>query len=455
MPAFAEEDVYTLAIARFTARSVPPYFELFLSSLPRLISAELKNLPPRYMDKAVLAKKKNEQEIAKIFSAGEDLSRCLDELALRSLEVSTDQDKRRQNILDAQKNVELASEKIPGIGKGTKGSPPKAEAQKTTENAPIPSALWEENRKGFLFEVKGEENLSSTLKAQSIDLLIEGSVQFIGDYASITVIAYDPSLDKEVYRWKDYASPTDPGPLARDFADRITEYVAGRTFARVDFEVSPSSSSIRVNERTLDPSESRLFIFEPSKLDIFASASDRGSYEVSLDVSPGDRKVVKFELPEYSTGVASITTSPAGLPVFIDGIRIGVAPLSYSLTGRRSIASVFGEGGSSAEVVLPAQGNLNLALSPRIKSVDTASSQKAKDDFYGALGYFVLSLPSTTISYAMTSLYYEAWEASGRQSSLQTKLIVSSVALSAFSATSVFFATKAVIRFIAYLSASQ
>jgi hypothetical protein len=424
--------------------------------------AELAVLPPHSDGAAYLEELGKRERGASIFAAGADLAGKLDALALRNLEPGIDPWQRKLNVEDARGKVKSAAGKVAELEKAADGKKvAAATAPGSADAKPVPpreSKLWQDNAEGLLFEAQSAPR-GSLLKDKKVDLLVYGSVEAIGDYVSVVVRGYDAALDRDVFTWQDYASPSDPSPLAGDMADRIASYIAGRAYARIDLEVEPPSAELMVDGRKLASGERRIYSFGTPSVTVDASAPDRSSCEIAIEVKEGDRKKISFELPPFSTGVARISTLPGGLTVFLDGLPLGASPVEATIPGRRSVASAFieseGKVQSSASVIVPASGKAELAIRPSSEDKDLGKRvEKAKDDFYWALGWFMLALPPTTICRGLNSIYYNACEAGGTAELLKA-YNDSSTALAILGTVTGGLAINAIVRLVGYISAAH
>lgn len=453
-PASPEETAagaYVVAVAGFASSGLPSAYQLFLSSLPRLLVAELSVLPPHHDEADYLAELGARTKGSSMYAAGTELAKSLDDLALRGLEPGIVPWQRDLNLKEARDKMSSARDKLNGLVEGKPAENGKqAPGTGLEPTAPLDSRLWDDNSKGLLYESSPAPS-GAALKGKKIDLLVYGSVEAIGDYVSVVIRGYDADLDRDVFTWQDYASPSDPSPLARDLADKISSYIAGKSYARIDLDVSPASAEVRANGRLLSSGERRIFLFGEEPVLVSATAPDRSSCETRVEVKAGDRKRISLELPPFSTGKVTITTDPDGLSIFLDGLPLGASPVTASIPGRRSVASAYieeeGKVKASASVILPDSGEHALAIKPDTGSRDMRKKvEKAKDDFYRALGWLMLALPPTTICQGLNSLYYGV---------SSEKYEYSSLALALMGTLSGGLAVNAIVRLTGYISAAR
>lgn len=444
----ASNTTFTVAVAGFSADGLPSGMSLFASSFPRLLVAELSVLPPREESAEYRAEKASVSSSRTLYSSGAELLSRLDDLALRSLEPGIDPGKRAQNLADARSKIGEARKKLES-GAANPAVPSTGAALST-----IPTALSTENDKGALLALAAG-GPQTTVAGKRIDLLVYGSLEPIGAYVAVDFHVYDTALGRLVYSTRSYAAPSDPAPLARDLGERVCRIVAGRPYARLDLVAKPAAAVLSINGKALEASARRLYLFEKSTLSISAAAPGMSPLETTVEVDLGDRKMVDFELEESRQGTARIDTLPSGLPVYVDGMFAGTAPLELSLSGERSVVESHSGKDASAVSILPSSGAVDVVLEPDSSMKDmVALVDKRRDAFYDALGFFVLSLPPTSISYGLMGTYADAW-GRGRDEAMLANYSASQVSLGICGALNVGLLVNVIIRLIGYIGAAK
>ncbi len=446
---------FIVAVARFESINISSDHDLFLSALPRLMAAGLKSLPPHFETDGYSAERKARTRILSNFVLGADLAQRLDDLSLRSLEPGIEKLRRVQNIDEAAAKVTASRKKL-------------EEALEDTQAGPLPSAppkprvaqLLESNARGELIEL-GASTAAVAAKASKADLLITGRVEEIGGYVSVSIAGWDAALGRVVFAWKEYASPDDPEPLARMLADRIAQEIAGRDFARVDLSIDPASATVSLDGEAIQEGTRCLYFFEPSQVRLEAKAPSRKALRVDLVLALGDRKGLAVSLPIDEEGTITVTTSPSGLPVFLDGAPLGNSPLIAALGSSRAVVTAFDEKGGRAEAVVAPGGAREIILEPRADSAqDAARVSDARRAFYDSLGWFLLALPPFSISYGLNLICNEAAARYTTATTLTTGSLaaayqVSTVSTATLAVAAAGLATNAVLHFITYLKAAR
>lgn len=445
----ASSTTFTVAVAGFSPAGLPSGMELFASSFPRLLIAELSDLPPRYESADYRAEAASVSASQALYASGADLSSRLDDLAIRSLEPGIDPAKRAQNLADARAKVEEARKKLE-TGSANASAPSRA-----PEEGSRSSALSALNDKGGLVSMAAG-GPQATVAGKGIDLLVYGDLEPVGSYVAVDLRVYDAALGRLVYSARSYAAPSDPAPLARDLGERICLIVAGRPYARLDLTASPDAAVLSVDGKALEATKRRLYLFEKTVLMISAIAPGRLPLETAVDIDLGERKRVSFELEESRQGSARIDTVPSGLPVYVDGMFAGTSPLELPLSGERAVVTARSGEGSSATSILPPGGAVDVVLVPDSSEKDrVALVDSRRDAFYDALGLFVLSLPPTSISYGLMSTYADAYVRGGDEDAMLNGYKASGISLAVCGTINVGLLINVIIRLIGYIGAAK
>lgn len=451
----ATTTAWVLGISRFS--SSDPSSKL-ADSLPRLIAAKLKSLPSRVAPEAEAAEAAALIDLRARFSAGADLASKLDARAASFLDPAADENAREQAIMSADKQIADSVKKL------ETATEPKSE-----DSAPKPGAaelqakpvvgrtakLWDGHAKEQLIDTP-DSDLAKAAKAAGVDFLVTGSLTFQSGYAKLILRGYDVSLGREVFAWKSFVSADDPEPLASEMAIKLERWVAGRDYARLAIEASPSSAEVRVEDHLLSGNPRVAYSFSDGPLHLEISAPGFATLTTSVDMALGERKSIEMSLRRIEGGTVSLETNPPGAAVSLDSVPIGKAPLSIDLDGSRGIVAARAEGMETQTLVLPASGDssLNIDLLPSDGLGPSGRIKIAKDDFLKSLGWFILSLPVTTLSSAVFTDYNNAYALSGSESIYNARTISFGVLGAAIVATGV-SATFMIIRLVHYLAVAH
>jgi hypothetical protein len=444
---------WTIGIAQFSSTEESGASTILLSALPRLIVANLQSLPtrrtpPDEAEQAAVLKVARAR-----FAAGTDLAEKLDERATGFLDPSIAGAEKRYYLHSADKAVRDSAKKLDDLLKAEKTG---GEKEPEAAGQDLTVKLWEGHAKGKLVDPPGAD-LAKAAKAAELNFLVVGTVSLLeSGYATVVVRGYDALLGREVFSWKSYCATDDPEPLARDMAQRIERWCAGRDFARIEIKPDPAGVELFVNGTEL-PGISRIaYLYEPGPVHISAYASGYGTGSIDMLVALGERRTADIELSPLSTGSVALDTDPTGASISLDSVPIGATPLSIGLDGTRKVVIASAEDMETKTVVLPASGesSLNLKLQPSDGIGPSGRIAAAKDDFYWSFGWFAVSIPISTLTLGVYNVYDEAYQRSGSPSLAYSRWTASR----AFAAACALTATTAVfmvIRLVKYLKATR
>jgi hypothetical protein len=443
--------VWVLGIARFSPAEDGDAQSILLSALPRLIAADLKSLPTRRTPDADAAEIARLSSLRARFSAGTDLAAKLDARALGFLDPSLDGEARKAGINSADKNLLESAKKLDEASKDGKKDGEKPEAK----SAEIVAQLWSGHAKGQLIDPTASD-LSKAAKASGVDLLVTGSIALESGYAKVVVRGFDAALGREVFAWKSFCAVDDPEPLAADMAVRLERWTAGRNFARLELKPDPTAAELRVNGKLLSGSSHIAYVYRGGPVDILATASGYAPLSTSVEIALGDRKTQELKMEPLSMGSIFLSTEPSGASISLDSVPQGKSPLSIGLVGSRAIVSASAEGSETQTIVLPASGDgsIDLKLRPSDELGPAGRISAAKDSFYSSLGWFILSIPVTALTYGIYQDYDEAYLRSG-SSSMYNSRNTAYVAVAATASVTATTAVFMVIRLVKYISAAH
>lgn len=239
-----------------------------------------------------------------------------------------------------------------------------------------------------------------------IDILVYGKVETIGPYLTIDLILYIAATDEEVWKTAEYAAFDDLDGLVTSLERPLATALAGRAFGRALFSVYPETAKIVVDGETFT-TNNPLFYSQGSYV---ATVSATGYRTVSsrFAIIPGTDTVVKLQLAPMQATPIFVESFPSGAALYVDGAPFGVTPLELAgaqypriltarLDGFDDLRLVVRPGFDMERVVLDLQASDGLRYADRF--------EQAKGAFYQSLGWFIVSLPLTVLSYGTFNSY--------------------------------------------------
>jgi hypothetical protein len=445
---------WTIGIAQFAMADKEQAPSVLLTTIPRLIISDLGSFPTRRVST------EDSEEIARIksakarFAAGNDLATKLDDRAQKFLDPAIADSEKRYNMRSAQKAVRESAEKMDdALGKEEKTTRKMVAdslGQELTVN------LWDGHAKGKLIEPPGPD-ISKAAKAAGVDFLVFGTLSLVrSEYAAVSIRGYDAVLGREVLSFSSFCAVDDPTPLASEIAQKIERLCAGRDYVRIELVTNPASAEIYVNGQNIPGSARVAYIYEPGPVKILATAPGFESASTEFFVALGERRKAELNLEAEAAGNVALGTTPTGASLELDSMPIGISPASIPLDGSRKVLNISADGMEPQTVVLPASGesSLEIELQPSDGIGQSGRISAAKDDFYWSFGWFVLSLPITTLTLGIYNGYEEAYTRS-ESPYLAYSCTNASRALAAACTISATTAIFMVIRLVKYLKTAR
>lgn len=404
-----EGSAWTIGIARFSNGGEEDSASILLDTLPRLIAAKLKSLPTRRVPEADAREIAKNAALRARFAAGSELASKLDARASSFFDYVPDDVAWKNAMTSADKEAQAAKKKLDALLEE------QAKAAKAPPSPPaeLAARLWADHASGKLIDApKG--SLSAAAKAAGVDLLVTGRVSFASGYAAVEVFGFDSALGREVFSWKSHCSIDDPEPLAADMASRIELWAAGRDMARLELRIKPASATLLVDGKEVTSSSRVVYAYESTSLSVSAEALGHESLSTTVELALGERKSIDLSLEPKSTGVVALSADPPEASISLDSSPLGRAPLSILLDGSRSFVTATAEGFEMKTLVLPASGSpeVKMSLLPSDGLGPSGRIEKAKDRFYTAFGFLMLTVPGISLSAQLYNDYYSAYKLS-------------------------------------------
>jgi hypothetical protein len=443
-----------LGIARFGPEKSGDQPSALQDTLPRLIASNLKSLPIRRTPAETAVEIAALASLRSHFSAGADLASKLDARAVPFFDSSLDADARKDKIAQADNLVAAAVKKL--------NDADIVKESDTCSSTELATKFWEGYAKGQLIDTPSS-GLGQAARAAKVDLLVTGTVAIQSGYAIVLMNGFDAALNREVFSWKSFCSVDDPSPLAKDLAARLERWVAGRDFARLDLNLGPAFAELNVNGKPYENDSPVIYVYRDESVRLEVSASGYSPRITTIDLTLGDRKSLDLELEPLVTGHATLSTDPQDAAISLDSVPIGKSPVSITLDGSRGIAAASAEGREPQTLVLPSSGESEMSLSLPISDGlgPNGRIKAAKDTFLQSLGWFVVSVPVTALTWGVYNGYSEAYLRSipplalTGNPSLYASSNASYVALWTAAAAAGTTATILIIRLVKYLAATR
>jgi hypothetical protein len=365
--------------------------------LPKALMKATSFISERYMPQteAAVSSRKTvtaKQEAAKDAVAAARRKRDLVSISTR------DPARRAADLRTAQAALDTATEALDLLLSGQNGIqddvlPPVASLQP-----------WNGHEDGSLLPPVG---LPALVCAENkLDLLVYGQIESRGPYLMVEMVLYIAATNEEVWKAAEYAAFDDIDGLVSSLDRSLATALAGRDFSRVFFNISPENAEIRLDGEEY-PGEVPVFYSQDSYLATVAAAGYR-SASSRVAVVPGTDTTVTLSLEPIQETPVLVESFPSGAFIYLDGTPLGLTPLELPgaafprvltarLDGFDDLRLVVRSGPETDRVVLDLQASDGLEYKDRF--------EQAKGSFYQSLGWLIVSLPVTVLSYGTFNAY--------------------------------------------------
>ncbi|MEI6876230.1 MAG: hypothetical protein WCL50_13995, partial [Spirochaetota bacterium] len=408
---------------------------------------ELSNLPPRLEGVSYLSERRRKELLAARFAAGSNLKARLDDVAGTVLDPSSSFFDRLDKSEKAMQGLEKAKTDL----KTVLDSESEVETTLVAQEA-LKVKAWGTGKD--LLDLKGESPLRVARK-QTIDLVVTGTASPVGDYVEVEMHGYDSNIGREIFMLLGYADASDPAPLAAEFAEKLLTILAASPYGEISIQASPPTAQVLLDGKSIESRPATSFVFTEASVAVDVWAPGFGSHHEDVSLLPGRSSSLSITLPRADYGSASLQTNPLGATVLVNG-RPVEDKLLIPLSGLRNIAVASAPGYENGTKALPASGTGSFALVLR-KSDGIGPggrSERAKNDFYWALGFVVIAMPLSSLTMGVSSIYGDAFYLStvSGASHFATESVVANVAFWTSAALAAASIGNAIWRLVTFIS---
>lgn len=273
-----------------------------------------------------------------------------------------------------------------------------------------PSAVGVAERKPIVFKEGPEPGLllavpfgsrAEAAEREDVDLLVGGSVREASGYVVVDVWAWDAARGGIVLAWRDAAPREELYDRLAEAGRDLTGVLLGRPWASLEVTADPPGTSVLVDGKPPGTGRTRFDDLAPGSHEVRASAPGHSSEVRTVELAAETVTILAISLESEDLGTIQVTSEPPGADAWLDAVWQGTTPLAMPRPGERARLVVALPDGPEAALTVgpdsPAQVSFTLALdAPGAE----AARKLARDRFYGAFGWLVLSLPVPYYSYS-------------------------------------------------------
>lgn len=343
--------------------------------------------------------------------------------------------------------------------------PPLAVAATAAAPPPRPLSYWKDASLGIearLAPVVSDP--AEFCRASSVDYLVYGKIDRLDGYFSVSLRLFSAAADRELWSETHYAADDEFESVLDALERPLATALFGRAYARLDLALFPPTARL-LDEGGRALSSGDLF-FEARAVEAVAAAPGYDSRLIRFRIEPGKAFALRAALEPLPAPSFIVESDPPGASLYLDGVLLGLTPLELpgfaglrtlrlSLPGREDLYTAIQDS--------PPDGALRFGFAPPSGAAQGDRIASAKDEFYKALGWFVLSLPVSTLSYGSFRMYYDASLAAldagiadpAAIARLNTSYTISQAVFWTSSAVSLGLAINAGVRLARYLKAAR
>ena len=311
---------------------------------------------------------------------------------------------------------------------------------------------------GRLFDPP-EVSRGSFCRERGLDMLIGGSIREVQGFLLLDLWAWDAARAAVLFTWREAGRREELYDSLASAQRGLVEPVLGGPWSSLLVSLTPALARLSVDGQPAAPAGPGEIFLAPATHEVRATAPGYSEIVQRVDLAAGESKVLSMQLERLDHGTTTIDSDPAGADIYVNSLWTGKTPLALELPAERSrillakggfLALPFSIGPST-----PARDAFT--LEPMTASRD-ALQRKARNGFYSAFGWFLLSLPAPLFCYRYAfdyavkaqDLYTDGRVADAQRAIDQgTALYWTSVGGAVASASLFAWVVSAVVRYIA------
>lgn len=235
---------------------------------------------------------------------------------------------------------------------------------------------------------------------QELDMAVGGTIREVQSYILLDIWAYDATRGRVVFRWREAGGREELYASLQEAARTLTEAILGRPWAALSLAPHPAKASVSVDGSLASSGGPREIFLVPGAHEIRASAAGYRDLVRTVDLAPGSETSLPLALEPTERGTVALATDPPGADVYVDSLWKGRTPLDLELPATRSRIMLAKPGFNVLPFSLGPGASIRSPLTLESSAVSREQRQKkTREDFYGAFGWFLVSLPAPLFWY--------------------------------------------------------
>ena len=175
----------------------------------------------------------------------------------------------------------------------------------------------------------------------------------------------------------------------------------GRPWAALEVKADPPGATVLVDGRTAGTGRTRFDDLAPGSHEVRVSASGRREEVRAVDLVAGTFTSLEVSLAPEDLGTISVTSEPPGAEAWLDAVWQGITPFELPRPSERARLMVALPDGPEAALTVGPDSPERISFTLVLDAPGAEAGRKlARDRFYGAFGWLVLSLPVPFYTYS-------------------------------------------------------
>ncbi len=244
--------------------------------------------------------------------------------------------------------------------------------------------------------------LAPLTRQNNVDLVVGGNISQQDEFLLVETFYYRHAEDRS-YTLEAVLAGQDEIPfLATELSNRMALVVKGDVWGTLLIEGIGENTEIKLDGSVVGYGDSELLYLDVGSHTLELSRQGTLVAEQEVEVAPYESTKLSLELDSTELSTIRIESVPSGATVYVDSLWQGITPLEITTPATEQIVLAKKEGYFDTKAVIDgeAPGSLQLELRPRLfDTTDWLYSRR--DNFYGALTAFIISLPIPIIFYGI------------------------------------------------------
>lgn len=389
-----EQPSYRIGVAQFHGVSLSQEQEYLTSSVPQLLFERLQRVPGRTLsdaERAGLRRRLLDTALTARGTALASLQNRRDELLFSSADparIAQDRASLSLQIEESRAGIARLRETDPSVI-------PIADEKPLEFVRGAESPLLEQP------EGDSTEELEPYAVKHKLEAVIYGTVEEIQGYLFFEVVIWSALSRQAVYIYQDAVEPQEAGLLLETLSAEIADAVLGRPWGSLTVAVRPQDAMVYLDGRLVGLGPTEVRYLSPGDHRVTVRAEGYAAQDAVVTVVEGGTGGIEFSLQETPKEITTVLSEPPGADVYVGSLWRGVTPLTIETPDRIAQLLIRRQGYRDLQHIISPEDSRTLTFTLESLTGPAPEFLAAKDDFYTALGYFVLSVPVTVGAYAM------------------------------------------------------